>query len=153
MKKQISTNLRWLRYFVLLFGLIVLYDFSHALTNINEEFEKTVVEIIFLFLFAGLYILLDNTKTVAFDSENLYITGKSNEEKIPLIDVVKVNLTTAKINEKNLWKITYQNTYKNNNSVTFLPINKSFTHFINEVKRVKPDVGIMVGSHPLEFND
>ena len=83
---------------------------------LNYQFNLEVVLILIaIFAFAGylIYWLL-TMKTIDFDSDNIYISNKDNEEIIPIQNINFIKLTVDGINKKSFWKLKYTD---NNNEL------------------------------------
>ena len=110
--------------------------------------------LLFLIICGVFYYLLDKSKTVEFDSEFMYISGKNGEEKVALKNIHKIKLTMTKVNSRNMWKIGYYDQNRSEKSVRILPrwLHKHFDEFKSLVKKENDNVKVQNWSHSFDFD-
>src|SRR5690554_2882833 len=84
MKNRISSNLRIIRFLFLALGLVLIYFIFLSFVQMPIATKDIIMKGLLLVLCLILYMLCDSAKTIEFDQESLYISGKSDEEKLPL---------------------------------------------------------------------
>lgn len=131
MRQRISTNIRWVRFLHLGAGLIMLYYIVSSMENNSIDQEKMILGIVSILIFTILFYLFYRAKTVEFDKNFMYVTGKTGQEKIPLKNVIQIKVTMMKINRKHVWAIRYYNNIKAEKSVRILPgkLHQQFDEF------------------------
>lgn len=154
MKKRISRNLRIGRYLFIVLGIIFSAALFYSLSVEFIDLEEIIVEAIFLSICLLLYYLFDHAKTVEFDHNHMYVSGKKEKEKIPLEKVFKIKLTMTEINKRNMWKISYYDKNNDKKAVRILPRSfyKHFNEFKDAVQAVNKDLIYKSYSHSLDFD-
>ncbi len=112
MRKRISTNTRNWKYPPIIIGILMIGMIIKILIENNNDTLAVGILTLFIFLLTGLYFVFDKAKSIEFDSENLFITSKNSDEKIPFKNILKIKKTLAEINDRDIWKIHYRD--KNN---------------------------------------
>lgn len=152
MRNRISTNIRLARFLFVALGIGLLFDLTYTIFKNDYDQEKIIVEIVFLIINSILYYLFDKAKTVEFDDDFMYVTGKAGEEKIPLKDIYKIKLTLAEINDRNMWKIGYYDNSQNEKIVRILPAYPQFDNFKKGVMAANKDLKIRNWSHSFDID-
>ena len=155
MKYRISSHIRWIKYLFLAIGIGLLLELTtNTLLSDDANDESTIVMILFLIICGVLYHLFNLAKTIEFDHEFMYISGKNGEEKVALQNIHKIKLTMTKINNRSMWKIGYYDQQKTKKTVRFSPrlYYNHFDEFKNLVKKENNQVTIQNWSHSFDFD-
>lgn len=107
MSKRISTNTRNWKYPPIIVGIFMIGMIIKILIEGNNDNLAIGILTLFIFLLIGLYFIFDKAKSIEFDDENLFITSKNSDEKIPFNNILKIKKTLAEINDRDIWKIQY----------------------------------------------
>jgi len=154
MKRRLSSQIRSAKFLFLLIGLGLVYVLINSLIEETANQESMIVMVLVVILCGTLYYLFDQAKTVEFDHEFMYVTGKTGEETVPLKDVYKIKLTMTKINNRSMWKIGYYDQWGAEKSVRILPrwLHKEFDEFKRLVQGANKDVKIQNWSHSFDLD-
>lgn len=138
----------------IILGIFLLFLLGNSLSKQVIDYESVIVQLVFLSISIILYFLFDKAKTVEFDTNYMYVSGKGEEERILLSDVFKIKLTMTKINNRSMWKISYYDVNKAQKSVRVLPrwFYENFNEFKAAVKSANEDVTIKNFSHSFDFD-
>ena len=125
-------------------GLVLLLSVLIQLTQPFSNEKALPVKLFAFSICALLYYLFDCARIVEFDSENMYLIRKKDEEIVPLKNVYKIKLTMTRINNHNFWKIGYVDDFGIKRAVRILPgwPRKYFDDFKEQVKSANPEVRI-----------
>ena len=154
MRHRISSHIRWGRYLCLAVMLGLMYGLVSTYSDDSVEPEAKVVMSFFLIGAGVLYWAFDVAKTVEYDMNYMYIKGKSEEERIALKDIYQIKLTTIRINNRSMWKISYYTPARSRKSVRILPrlFQEGFDEFKDYVRTANKDVKIKSWSHSFDFD-
>jgi hypothetical protein len=153
-RQPVSRNFRWVRFIFLLIGLIFLLTLYSEITNGFLKAGSLLKKGIPLLLMGFFFYRINRTKTVEFNAEYMYLTGKEGEECIPLKDVYKIKFTMTSLSNENFWKIGYTDTQGRQRAVRILPKyrKEKFSSFQQLVKKANPGVRIRNWSHSFDFD-
>ncbi|MES2732694.1 MAG: hypothetical protein V4714_13135 [Bacteroidota bacterium] len=147
---RISKNLEIGKYLMLAIGIAMVVA---ILTTVNDS-EGSVAFFIFLFVSVILFFLFHYSKTVEFDEDFMYVSGRQINTKVPLVRVYKIKRTMTQINKQYMWKISYYDEQDAEQSVRILPKvgNGRFDHFTDLVKEKNQAAQIKNWSHSFDFD-
>ena len=154
MRTRISSHIRWARFLFLLAAIGFLTWIIMSLVEESIHQDGIPVMLMAMLICGLLYYFFDLAKAVEYDSDFMYVKGKSGEEKIPLKDIYKIKLTMIQINKRNLWKISYYDERRVEKSVRILPrfMHVRFDEFKDRVRIANKNVKIKNWSHSFDLD-
>lgn len=140
---RLSNGFRWFRW---IFAFIGFFALIGVLAWENLAYNMTG-----LIICTALFLLLNRSRRIFFDSRNIYIIRGKDEKEIPLRTIRSLKRSRAKVNSKRFWIITYEADGAQEKKFRFLPVT-----FDSNIKKLKeylkqhnPDV--VIWDHPF-FN-
>lgn len=144
---RISRKLQAIKYVlaaVILFSIYILWMYYNDAETVLACSAISAIS-------AALFYLIHNAKTVEFDDNYMYITGREIDKAIPLDKIFKIKLTTININDQNMWKIGYLDG-EIEKAIRILPRLMEFAIFKQVVSAKNQGVAIKNFSHTFDFD-
>lgn len=129
-------------------GFVVIFSFAALF---SEPIFETWVVLCFL-MSVGVFYLLYKSRRIRFDDESVFRIYGKKEKETPFVTILSIKRTSAKINGRRMWKLTFLNEEGKEKSFRFLEGNfqhGSTQELIKKVERVNPSV--VIWQHPF-FN-
>lgn len=147
-RTTLTTGMRSRRYIlipVMLFCILDFFDDNSTISNSIPSFIVLVVSLV-------LYYLINNSRWMSFDDNNLYIINGKREKSIHFTDIVSIKKSATKISYfGRFWKIRYKEGDGTEKTRRYYPpfLGKEQKQFYTAVQKVNSKV--VVWTHP-HFN-
>ncbi|HEX8516356.1 MAG TPA: hypothetical protein VF868_09170 [Bacteroidia bacterium] len=150
MRRRISTNIRVGRLLILplTVGLLILniyvFFISDDKLDNSSSFIISGISVIFMVIGYFLYKYLDNEKTIEYDDNNMYVSGKFGTKEIQLAKITSLIMTPTRLNDNFKWKIIYIDKDNTEGFVIFFsrPLNVNLADFSKAIMTKNSDAKV-----------